>query len=104
HPISFYGTGISSGYEIEFDAGENCILIEFPALPLAEGPYTLDIAAAKTNKEFLLYAENVASFIVEESDPLGTGMRFVQGNGSAFFECRIKSDGRRRSFLELDTP
>jgi lipopolysaccharide transport system ATP-binding protein len=52
HPIAAYSTGVSSGYELELDAGEHHIWIEFPELPLAEGIYTLDIAAGKTNTEF----------------------------------------------------
>ena len=81
HPIGAYGTGALAGYELAFDPGEHDILINFPSLPLAEGNYSVDIAAVRTNKEALVYADGAASFFVAESDPLGTGCNFLLGNG-----------------------
>jgi ABC-type polysaccharide/polyol phosphate transport system ATPase subunit len=100
HPLYSYSTGVMAGYELQLDAGEHDIFIEFPPLPLAEGQYTVDLAAGKTNTQFLVYAENAVSFQVHESDPLGSGLRFSQGNGAIFLKCDVRSRARRRS-LEL---
>jgi lipopolysaccharide transport system ATP-binding protein len=96
HPIAGYGTGISSGYELRLDAGEHNILIEFPELPLAEGVYTVDIAAVKTHIEFFVYAESAASLLVHESHPLGSGLPFLQGNGSVFLNCNVRSSAKKQ--------
>jgi lipopolysaccharide transport system ATP-binding protein len=97
HPVASYSTGILSGYELIFEMGEQDVSIELPDLPLAEGTYTLDIAAGKTNIEFYVYADNAASFQVHESDPLGSGFKFTQGNGAIFLNCNVRSGaGRRR--------
>jgi lipopolysaccharide transport system ATP-binding protein len=95
HPIASYGTGISSGYELELDIGEHDILIEFPPLALAEGNYTIDIAAGKTNTEFYVYADDAALLDVYESDPLGSGFKFIQGNGAMFLDCNVRCRARR---------
>jgi lipopolysaccharide transport system ATP-binding protein len=102
HPIYSYGTGVMAGYELQLDAGEHDISIELPQLPLAEGHYTIDIAAAKTNTEFLVYAEDAVSFHVHESDPLGSGLRFLQGNGAIFLNCRVRSNARRQLLRTAD--
>jgi lipopolysaccharide transport system ATP-binding protein len=96
HPISGYSTGVAAGYELELDAGEHDIFIDLPELPLAEGAYTIDIAAGKTNTEFFVYAEDAASFYVHESDPLGSGLKFLQGNGAVFLNCNVRSRARRQ--------
>ncbi len=96
HPIAGYSTGVMAGYELELDAGEHHILIEFPELPLAEGIYTVDIAAGKTNTEFFVYADSAASLLVHESDPLGSGLRFIQGNGAVFFNCNVGTRAKKQ--------
>lgn len=100
HPIACYSTGVSSGYELDLDAGEHSISIEFPELPLAEGLYTVDIAAGKTNTEFFVYADGAVSLLVHESDPLGSGLRFIQGNGAVFLNCNVRSRAKKQ-LLEL---
>jgi hypothetical protein len=70
--------------------------IELPNLPLAEGVYSIDVAAGKTNTEFFVYAEDAVSFHVHESDPLGSGYRFLQGNGAMFLDCTVRSQARKQ--------
>jgi lipopolysaccharide transport system ATP-binding protein len=88
-PLAFYGTGISSGYEMRLRPGTNKVTIEYPALPLAEGRFFLDVAASKTNQMFYVYAENAVAVDVVESDPMETGLRYTQGNGSVFIPCGV---------------
>ncbi len=96
HPLGCYSTGIASGYELALDPGVHDIAIELPELPLAEGVYSIDLAAGKTNTEFFVYADNAAAFHVHESDPLGSGYKFVQGNGAVFLDCTVRSNARRQ--------
>jgi lipopolysaccharide transport system ATP-binding protein len=96
HPLAGYSTGIASGYELALDPGVHEITIELPELPLAEGVYSIDLAAGKTNTEFFVYADDAASFHVHESDPLGSGYKFIQGNGAVFLDCTVRSDARRQ--------
>jgi lipopolysaccharide transport system ATP-binding protein len=96
HPLACYSTGISSGYELALDAGVHEMTIELPNLPLAEGVYSIDVAAGKTNTEFFVYAEDAVSFHVHESDPLGSGYRFLQGNGAMFLDCTVRSQARKQ--------
>jgi lipopolysaccharide transport system ATP-binding protein len=96
HPLACYSTGITSGYELALDAGVHEITIELPDLPLAEGVYSIDVAAGRTNTEFFVYAADAASFQVHESDPLGSGYKFLQGNGAMFLDCTVRSKAGRQ--------
>lgn len=75
-----------------FQRGLNRIVLEYESLPLAEGRYYVDLAAAKTNERFLAYAENAICFDIQLSDPLGSGLKYQQGNGSIYLPCRMTTD------------
>jgi lipopolysaccharide transport system ATP-binding protein len=92
NPIVFYSTGITAGYEYRIPPGRHSVRIRFSALPLAEGCYSVDIIAAETNKEFLVYADSAYGFVIQESDPQKSGLRYRQGNGCVFIECEITSE------------
>ena len=86
----FFSSGITAGLEHRLRIGECCIRIVFPPFLFAEGRYTIDIMAARTNSEFLVYAESAVAFSIVCSDPGGTGLHFRQGNGSVYIPCRIE--------------
>lgn len=83
--IAFFGSGVQQRLEFEARPGEMTLRVRIPEVPLAEGRFYLDIAAAETGRRFLDYLESALAFDVEMSDPLGSGIRYYQaGKGSVY--------------------
>jgi len=86
------------------EPGTHTIRATYGSLPMVEGRYAVDVIAASTNKHFLVYAEEAASFSVEESDPFGSGLNYRQGNGSVFLPCKIDCQATTVSIIPQIMP
>lgn len=104
-PLAFHGTGVIAGYEFVFPAGIAEVVIHYPRLPLAQGHYSMDIIAARSGREFFVYAEGAVSFQVDLAIPMQAGYWFSQGNGSVYLPCEVSAEApRTRVGLGRPTP